>query len=182
MSHRIFPPEVVRAFFAWSDTLDHRVLRPISHIHAIWEVRWDDLAEQYQHEHDSFAEKLNLLIEALAHTRPPPRYHDNEDSLAQYVVSHLNWGIRKEGNRWVGADYAAILEQGGYSDIDQKELILAAAGRIHAALARNQMHIDQMEETHAEMLGAVLTLILYHRADDPPHPGMFDEDLEEDQC
>jgi hypothetical protein len=169
-------PEAVRKFFAWSDTLDHRVLRPLSHIHANWEVTWDHGAERYEHEHDSFAEKLNLLIEELANTQPPLRYHDNEDRLAQYVVAKLNWNIQKQGNRWVGADYDFILEQGGHNDIDQQDLILAAAGRIHAALARGQMHIDQMEESHARMLCAVLSIILYHRTGNPPHPGECAED------
>ena len=139
---------------------------------------WDQRTERYHHERDSFAEKLNLLIDSLAHTRPPSRYHDSEDRLAQYVVEQLKWNIRKEGSRWVGADYAAIIEQGGHEDIDQEELSLAAAGRIHAALGRDQMHFDQMEESHAQMLAAVLTIILYYRADGPPHPGTFDEDSE----
>ncbi|MDR3529030.1 MAG: hypothetical protein P4L90_00535 [Rhodopila sp.] len=178
MSNSIFLPDAVRAFFARSDLLDHYVLRPLSHIHANWELSWDLEAERYEHEHDSFAQKLNLLIESLALTRPPSQYHDGEDSLAQYVVARLNWNIRKNGHRWVGADYDAILEQGGHGDIDQKELTLAAAGRIHAALARGQMHFDDMEKSHAGMLGAVLAIILYHRADDPPHPRMADEDLE----
>lgn len=163
-----FPPDVVWAFFAWSDTLDHRVLRRLSHIHPNWEITWDRQAGRYEHEPDSFAEKLNLLIDELAQTQPPPRYHDSEDSLAQYAAAHLNWNIRKRGNRWVGAEYGAILEQGGYGDIDQQELILAAAGRIQAALARGQMHLDQMEKSHAHMLCEVLAIILYHRTDCEP--------------
>ena len=97
--------------------------------------------------------------------------HDSEDRLAQYVVERLKWNIQKQGLRWVGADYESILEQGGHYDVEQNELILAAAGRIHVALAHGQMHFDQMEESHAHMLGAVLAIILYHKADDPPHPG-----------
>ena len=171
----IFPPNAVRSFFAWSDLLDHGVLRPLSHIHGNWELTWDHESRRYEHEHDSFAEKLNLLIKTLADTQPPSRYYDSEDRLAQYVVEKLKWKIRKQGNRWIGADYESILEQGGFDDIDQAELTLAAAGRIHAALARGQMRFDQMEESHARMLGAVLTIILYHRADDPPHPGSEEE-------
>lgn len=178
MSQPNFSPDAVRSFFARSEILDHNVLRRLSHIHANWELQWDQENGRYRHEHDSFAEKLNLLIETLAQTRPPSRYHDSENRLAEYVVKHLKWGIRKQGARWVGADYDFILEQGGHNDLDQKELILAATGRIHAALARGQMHFDQMEESHARMLGAVLTIILYHKADDPPHPGMLDDEPE----
>ncbi len=171
-----FPPEVVWAFFAWSDTLDRRVLRRLSHIHPNWEISWDRETGRYKHEPDSFAEKLNLLIDDLAHTRPPPRYHDSEDGLAQYGAAKLNWNIRKQGNRWVGAEYGFILEQGGYGDVDQQELILAAAGRIQAALVRGQMHIDQMEQSHAHMLCEVMAIILYHRADDEPRPAASAED------
>jgi len=35
----------------------------------------------------------------------------------------------------MGADYASILEQGAFDDLDQKNLIAAAAGRVHTALA-----------------------------------------------
>ncbi len=175
-----FPPEVVSAFFSWSDTLDRLVLRRLSHIHPNWEITWDSETGSYRHEPDSFAEKLNLLINELAHARPTLRYHDSEDALAQYAATQLNWNIRKQGNRWIGAEYGLILEQGGYADVDQQELILAAAGRIRAALVRGQMHIDQMEESHALMLCEVMAIILYYRAFDPPHPGTSDEDADID--
>lgn len=157
-------PDAVRRFFAWSDSLDHLVLRPLSHIRSAWEITWDHQAGQYEPEPDSFAGDLNLLIEELATTRPPARYHDNEDRLAQYVVDRLHWPIFKQGNRWMGADYATILEQGGFDDIDQEELLLAAAGRVHAALKHKQTHLDEMEESHRDMLAAVLTIILYQRS------------------
>ena len=155
----------VKSFFAHSNaTLDVIVLRPLSHITANWELFWDAKTEQYVPEHDSFAALLNQMIQELATANPPARYHDNEDALAQYVIQNLNWGIRKQNGRWIGADYESILEQGGFGDADQVELLTAAAGRIHAALARGQQHFDEMEESHQRMLGAVLSIILFHRA------------------
>jgi hypothetical protein len=154
----------VKAFFGNSNaTLDHIVLRPLSHIMTNWELRWDAEAEQYVHEDDSFVLLLNQMISDLANANPPARYHDNEDALAQYVIQDLNWKISKQGGRWIGADYEFILEQGGFRDVDQAELLTAAAGRIHAALNRGQLHFDDMEESHQRMLGAVLSVILYHR-------------------
>lgn len=156
----------VRAFFGDSDgLLDHIVARPLSHIALNWEMTWDQVAQQYEPEEDSFASLLNQTIADLALISPPIKYHDNEDRLAQYVIEHLKWPIRKEKGRWVGADYESILEQGGFHDIDQSELVQAAAGRVRAALIRGQPHFDDMEESHQKMLGAVLTIILYHRAD-----------------
>lgn len=64
----------------------------------------------------------------------------------------------------VGADYDSILEQGGFHDIDEANLVAAAAGRVRAALERGQMHWDDMEDSHRRMLAAVLSVILYHRA------------------
>jgi hypothetical protein len=75
----------------------------------------------------------------------------------------LKWAIRKDGDRWVGEDYGLILQQGGFRDINEQNLVLAAAGRIHAALDRNQLHYDYMEDSHRRMLGAVIATILYHR-------------------
>ena len=100
----------------------------------------------------------------IAVTAPPVRYHDNEDRLAQYVIDRLGWPIYKENGRWVGADYHVILEQGGFDDIDQAELLTAATGRIYAAIKHGQSHYDDMEQGHQGMLSAVLTIILYHRA------------------
>ena len=153
----------VRRFFSNSGDLDVDVLRPLAHIRANWELIWDAENCGYAAEEDSFAELLNALVDDLATSSPPRRYHDNEDRLAEYVVSHLNWPIRKAGLRWVGADYGVILQHGGFHDIDESDLVLAAAGRIRAALDRGQLHFDDMEESHRRMLATVLAVVLYHR-------------------
>ncbi len=62
-----------------------------------------------------------------------------------------------------GDSYTVILEQGGFDDEDQQNLILAAAGRIIAAINYNQLHFDDMEKGHRNMLAEVLAIILYHR-------------------
>lgn len=152
----------VREFFQWSDTLDYLVLRPLSHIRSNWETRWDSDKRKYRPEEDSFAEELNELIERIASTNPPLRYHDNEDRLAEFVQSK-GWRIKKAGNRWVGTDYASILEQGAFDDHDIPNLLLAARGRVHAAVVRGQTHFDEMEESHQKMLAAVLAIAIYHR-------------------
>jgi hypothetical protein len=165
------PQEAVRDFFAWSDRLDHDVLRPLSHIRSNWEIRWDHDGQRYFTEDDSFAQELNETIERIAKTDPPTRYHDNEDRLAEFARDRLKWKIRKFGNRWANesgkpwaiADYAAALEQGGFSDIDAQHLFYTASGRVHAAIRRDQKHFDQMEDTHREMLGEILAIIIYHR-------------------
>ncbi len=152
-------------FFADSDYLDHMVLRPLSHIRANWELTWDRKTGTYIIEGDSYAGLLNNLLTELDNCSPPSRYHDSEDCLAKYVVERLRWPISKIGNRWVGADYDSILEQGGFDDIDQANLLLAAAGRIQVAKRLGQAHFDEMEESHRRMLGAVLAIILYFRTD-----------------
>ena len=155
----------MKSFFADSgaDYLDREVLRPLSHIHANWELTWDEESQKYCEEEDSFAHKLNELIEELENATPPAKYHDNEDRLAEYVRKHLNWNIKKVGKRWIGEDYAAIIEHGGFHDIDEKELVMAAAGRVHAAIRFGQQHYDEMEKSHRRMLAAVMSVILYHR-------------------
>jgi hypothetical protein len=163
MTTRTPTADEIREFFAWSDRLDHDVLRPLSHIRSNWEALWNHVEQRYEPEDDSFAEDLNVLIDDLATTAPPKRYHDNEDVLANYVIETLKWPIRKEKGRWVGADYYSILEHGGFQDVDQAELLAAASGRIHAAIRSGQTHFDQMEESHQKMLCAVLTIVLYHR-------------------
>ena len=74
----------------------------------------------------------------------------------------LKWPIQKKGSRWMGADYASILEQGAFDDLDQKNLIAAAAGRVHTALDYGQKHVDDMEDGHLHMLAALLSVIIYH--------------------
>ncbi len=159
-------------FFGWSDFLDHEVLRPLSHIRANWELKWDHSTGQYAPEDGSYAQLLNELVDEIELCDPPRRYHDNEDRLGEFVQRRLNWGVYKEGNRWLNRegkvltppDYISLLEQGGFEDLDQEELVLAAAGRIRAAVSRGQLHFDDMERSHQVMLAGVLAVILYHQS------------------
>lgn len=153
----------MNTFFNHSSLLDFLVLKPLSHIHPNWELTWDNKTNKYLHEDGSYAEMLNDLITELNVTVPPKRYHDNEDILAEYVRDKLNWNIKKVGNRWICGDYASVLEQGGFGDIDEENLIKAATGRIHAAIKFKQNHFDKMEEGHQKILAYVLANILYHR-------------------
>jgi hypothetical protein len=155
----------MKGFFDDSDSLDYRVLRPLAHIRPAWELTWDLEAGAYREEPDSFAAVLNGLVKELAVISPPARYHDSEDRLAEFVRDgQLKWPIRKVGQRWVGADYDVVLQQGSFDDIDQGELLLAAAGRIQAACDRAQTNFDAMEGSHQHMLAAVLSIILWQRA------------------
>ncbi|NUN66745.1 hypothetical protein HCU40_18765 (plasmid) [Pseudanabaena biceps] len=159
----------MKEFFGNSDLLDLLVLRQLSHIKGNWELIWDRENEEYEPEENSYAEEVNQLIEELSLVEPPEKYHKNEDSLAEYLIANLNSEITKVNGRWVRAAYtsraiyASILEQGGFHDIDQTNLILAAAGRIKAAMDRKQNHFDDMERSHQEMLADVIAIILYHR-------------------
>ena len=153
----------MKSFFANCGNLDIEVLRPLSHILPNWETTWDSAKQKYSEEEGSYAAQLNALIDELGAATPPAKYHDNEDRLAEYVIKHLKWPIRKEGGRWVGESYDVILQQGGFNDLDERDLVLAAAGRIRAAIDRGQKHYDYMEDSHRRMLAAVLMTILYHR-------------------
>ena len=169
---------MIRRFFAPSDIVDHEVLRPLSHIRANWELQVDPKTGRYMDEEDSFAWLFNMLLDDLAATKPPSRYHDNEDQLGEHVQKSLNWGIRKHGKTWVNADgsrlnpsdYLATLEQGGFKLSGVADLLEAASGRIHAAIARGQTHFGDMERSHRVVLAGVLTAILYHLE---PHEESF---------
>ena len=150
-------------FFQWSDLFDHMVTRQLSHLRPNWELTWDREKEIYEPEEESYAERINELIVELSNLNPPTKYHDNEDRLAEYCKADLGWDIKKVGNRWVGADYAFILEQGAFRDIDERNLCFASVGRVRAALDRGQEHFDDMEEFHRRMLANVIVIILYHR-------------------
>lgn len=152
-------------FFKKSDQLDYLALGPLSHIRGNWELVWDYEENKYKEEEDSYARMVNTLILELGECNPPNNYHDNEDRLAEYVKANLKWSIRKENGRWTGMNYERILEQGGYGDINERELVLAAAGRIYAAIKRGQLHFDDMEPSHQRMLASVVAVILYHRTD-----------------
>lgn len=154
-----------KSFFQDSELLDYLVLRPLSHIKANWELTTSaDKNQLYETEEDSYADLLNQLIIELGRVNPPHRYHDNEDCLAEYVKTSLRWNINKVGNKWIGMEYKSILEQGGFDDLDEVNLVLAASGRIKAAIKRNQHHFDDMETSHQNMLSIVLAIIMYHRS------------------
>lgn len=156
--------EPIRRFFVESEFLDRLVLRQLSHVRANWELTVDINSSRFLEEDDSYAFEMNQLIDELVNVVPPSRYHDNEDRLAEFCRDKLQWNVQKVGGRWYGEEYACILEQGGFHDIDQSDLLLAAAGRIHSAISRRQMNFDEMEKFHRKMLADVLAIILYHRA------------------
>ena len=162
------PRDAVRRFFARSDLIDHDVLRPLAHVKGNWDVSWDTKTQQYEHEEDSFAKYLNILVDDIAETAIPARYHDNEDVVANYLAKKPGSKIEKKGGRWIGEDYGWILEQGGFHDFDQAELLTSAIGRVGAALKHGQIHYDQMDQGHRLMLADVLTIILYHRSNYEP--------------
>ena len=155
-----------KSFLGNSNLLDRLVLRQLSHINGNWELTWDKSKEEYVPEEDSFADEVNKLIDKLSRLNPPSKYHDNEDRLAEYAIANLNWNIQKIGGRWIGSDYASILEQGGFDDVNQNEACLAVAGRIQAAINRGQLHFDDMEESHQKILADVIANIMYHRSND----------------
>ena len=150
-------------FFKKSTDLDWMVLKPLSYAYPYWELTWDEETDEYETEEDSLAENLNQLIQEIYQTKPPKKYHDNEDFLAEYVDRNLNWKIKKVGNRWICGDYASLIEQGGFGDIDEKNLVKAAAGRIQSAIKFGQNNFDDMEQGHKKILAYVLAIILYHR-------------------
>lgn len=160
-------------FFATSDFMEHEVLRPLSHIRGNWEFIVDQETGRYMDEEDSFAWLFNHLIDELAGSNPPARYHDSEDRLGEEVKRSLNWNIRKENRVWVNAegsrlhpsDYLAMIEQGGFKIRGERDLVDAAAGRIHAAINHGQKQFDDMERGHQVILAGVLAAILYHRVD-----------------
>ena len=169
--HKTMDMNNSREFFKPSDFMEHEVLRPLSHIRANWELQIDSKTGRYLEEEDSFAALFNALIDELATTQPPLRYHDNEDRLGEHVQKHLNWKIQKSGSTWVNqdwtrlhpSDYLALLEQGGFDNKGVRNLVLAASGRVLAAIRRGQMHFDDMERSHQVILAGVLAAILYHR-------------------
>jgi hypothetical protein len=160
---QVYEPEQIRNFFAKSALLDRMTLRPLSHITTSWECAWNPETLQYDPEEDSFAADLNAVVELVANCERWARYHDHEDTLAERTLRELKWPIQRKGNQWQGADYHTVLEQGGFGDIGQEDLISAAAGRVHAAMAFGQFHFDDMEERHLNMLAGLITIIIFHR-------------------
>lgn len=153
----------VNLFFSNSEYLDYLVLRQLRHINLCWELRWDSENQEYMREYETLSGFLIDLISEIAQTIPPAKYHENEDVLAEYVIKNLNWKIQKVGNRWIGQDYQSILEQGGFDDFNEDNLVKAATGRIKAAIERGQNHFDDMEKSHRKILAGVLAIIVYHR-------------------
>ena len=157
--------EKISAFFKQSELFDYMVTRPLSHIVPNWELTWNLKENRVEPEEDSLAEEVNRLLDEISEVQPPKEYHANEDVLAEYVKSHLNWNIYKKGKRWESSDYEAIINQGSFGDEDQKNLILAAAGRIEAAIEHGQTNFDDMEYGHQKILAMVMASILYQRID-----------------
>lgn len=160
----------VKSFFQNSTDLYTCVLKKICHIKQQFMLEWNETTQKYIGGFNSFANELNSLIEELDLIDVPDYYHDNEDILAEFVRDRLGWNIYKVGRFWKWndndenkSDYYAIIEQGGWYDAEQKNLLEAVAGRIKAAQHFGQTNFNEMEEGHKVMLGYILATILYHR-------------------
>lgn len=88
--------EKTSAFFKQSELFDYMVTRPLSHIVPNWELTWNLKENRVEPEEDSLAEEVNRLLDEISEVQPPKEYHANEDVLAEYVKSHLNWNIYKK--------------------------------------------------------------------------------------
>lgn len=161
-----------RDYFSNSDCLDYFSTRMLSHINPNWELTWDYKNNRYREEEYSFANLLNKLIDELEDIRDVNiEYHDFEDKLCNNVVKNLKWVIRKKNKHWQekrGAEwlrpvYESILEQGGFSDEDQSNLIYALADRIQAAFKYRQKNFDETEIYHRKIIGAIVAIIIYHK-------------------
>ena len=155
---------VMDNFFANSALLEYFATKPLSHIRANWELTWNEDTKCYEIEEDSYANDLNILIQEIKDTPTPDSYHANEDQLAEYVKNKLGWPIYKERNRWICDDYRAIIDQGVFSPNGVDNLLQAIAGRVEAARSRGQMHFDDMEQCHRQILGFAMATILYIRS------------------
>ncbi|WP_305301783.1 hypothetical protein [Muribaculum intestinale] len=151
-------------FFKHSDLFDYMVTRPLDHILPNWELMWDDDTNRFIPEEDSFAQKVNEMLDELIAIPIPDKNHDNEDILAEHVKQHLNWNIAKIHGRWISCDYQEIINQGSFGDEEQKNLLAAAKGRISAAIQHGQTKFDGMEYGHQRILAMVLASILYQRS------------------
>ncbi|MEO9168505.1 MAG: hypothetical protein ABI230_08890 [Aestuariivirga sp.] len=165
-------PNVVD-FFSSSDLLDHDALRPLSHIKFSWELTSGD-SDIYRPEDDSFAVDLNMLISQIAGASPPANYHYYENSAAR-LYAYLNsdryalikgfWCDAPSGIRLSSEEVCGMLEQATAGQDDVPSLVLAAAGRVNAALRFGQTHYDEMEVGHRLMLAGLITIILFRRVD-----------------
>ena len=158
--------EELITFVKKNELFDYMVTRPLDHILPNWELLWDDNANRFRVEEDSFAEKVNEMLDELLSIPSPDNYHANEDVLAEYVKAHLNWDIAKAHGRWISCDYRAVINQGSFGDEAQKSLLAAAKGRIEAAIQHGQTKFDDMEYGHQRILAMVLASILYQRNND----------------
>ena len=150
-------------FFYNSQDIDWMVLRSLDHIKSNWDLSWDQKSKQFIEEEDSYAKTINSLFKELQNVKTPENYHNHEDIVVTNISKSLNWNLVKKGKRWVGEDYGMLLEQGGFHDLNEKNLVLSAKGRIQAAIKRGQTHFDEMEESHKEILSLILSIILYLR-------------------
>ena len=156
----------MKDFFNWSDSLEENVTRRLRHIKPNWELMWSEEKQKYIEEEDRFAQDLNILIKDLTNTTVPISYHDNEDIIAEYYNGMYDKAVMKIGKIWNVADYGSLLEQGAFRDINQEHLIIAARGRIDAAIKFGQNKYDEMESGHRFILGEIIANILYHREND----------------
>ena len=154
---------MIKEFLSNSEELDIYVTRQLSHVAPNWELTWDEENNRYIEEENSFALLINNLIVDLGNTEILEDYHEKEDIVANYVNVFLNWAIVKKGKRWTGAEYQSILQQGGFHDYNQENLMHGAVGRIRTAMQFGQFGFDDMEYGHKKILGDLLTTILYHR-------------------
>jgi len=155
--------DTLKQFFARSELFDREATRPLSHIRGNWELTWDDNGDRFALEEDSFAKHLNVLLETISTTPIPLRYHDHEDIIATHQASKAGWRAEKRNGRWVCGDYASLLEQGAFNDLEQSDLIASMTGRIAAALDFGQSDYDSMERGHRVMLADLFAITLYHR-------------------
>ncbi|MFN7310785.1 MAG: hypothetical protein ACK5T0_05370 [Vampirovibrionales bacterium] len=177
--HSTYSSQKVLNFFANSDFLDRVVLRPIDHLGYDWELTWDSDKQEYKPEQNSLAEHLNILIRDIASATPEKYYHTLENKWIELFSDVKQGAYKLNSNRlWVDSltdepvpkdMLGHMLEQATCCYEDIPDLITAVAGRVQTSMGRGKKtHFDQLDNGHMQMIGIIMTVILFRRSDYPP--------------
>lgn len=155
--------------------MDGTVTRPLSHIAPHWELIWQDKERRYLDEEYSLGSHFNDLIEDISVSPKPKNYHRYMDNHLIYrsdiVLKNKIWCDVSTDDKIDVEMMGHYISQEAIGDLEAKNLILAAAGRIEVSRKLGFENYDELDDNHMGMLAQILTSILYCRSSDPSSSG-----------
>jgi len=152
---------LIKKFFYKSEKLAGAALLPLDHIYENWELRWNDAAEEFIEEEDSFSPQINGIIRDCVKLGFPDTKFSSLEEVSKFLNRKLDWPLESDSlakSTFLRKDAEIFL-------LTEADLYESVAVLIEFSILTTVYHFDELDEYLTEILGSIISALLYLRDD-----------------